>query len=144
MELEGAPEVLRWRSHPARERPVATFALLVIMLAASWGAVQFGQSLWWGIVGFIMLALGMWSYLLPADYRMDAGGVTKKSFFGTERRNWREVRSTVTDRWGILLSPFPHPTRLAKFRGLSVQFSPGNREDVIAFVQARAGSEPSA
>jgi hypothetical protein len=144
MGVESGPEVLQWRSHPARERPLATSALLVIMLSASWAAVQFGQGLWWGIVGFALLALAMWSFLLPSDFRMDASGVVKKSLFGTERRNWREVRSAVPDRWGILLSPFPRPSRLAKFRGLSVQFSPGNREDVIAFVQARAGFEPTA
>jgi hypothetical protein len=144
MGVEGLPEVLEWRSHPARERPLAAAALLVIMLAASWGAVQFGQGIWWGIIGFAMLALSMWSFILPTSYRLDASGALKKSVFGTERRAWREVRSTVPDRWGMLLSPFPRPSRLARFRGLSLQFSPGNREDVIAFVQARAGSERTA
>jgi len=139
MGVEAPPEALRWRSHPARERPLATLALLVIMLAASWGASDFGGNPWWGLVGFAMLALAMWSYLLPTDYAMDDSGVVKKSLFGTERRKWSEVRSMAVDRWGVLLSPFPKPTRLAKFRGLSVQFSSGNKEDVIAFVQGRAG-----
>jgi len=134
---------LEWRSHPARERPMATAALLVIMLTASWAAAEVMQNLWWGLVGMAMLLLAMWGYLLPTSYVLDGVGVTKKSLFGSEKRNWREIRSFVTDRRGMLLSPFPTPTRLAKFRGLSLQFSSGNREEVIAFVRDRAGAEPS-
>ncbi len=63
----------------------------------------------------------------------------KKSPFGTEVRKWREVRSIVPDANGVLLSPFKEPTRLAKFRGLGVQFS-GNREEVLEFIRARIGS----
>jgi hypothetical protein len=128
---------LRWRSHPAGERPVAAAALLVIMLAASAVAAWWGGSAWWGLVGFAMLVLAMWSFLLPCEYRMDDAGVSKRSVFGTETRTWREVRSFTVDRWGMLLSPFPRPTRLAKFRGVSLQFAPGNREEVVAFVRAR-------
>ena len=49
--------------------------------------------------------------------------------------SWDRIRSYVPDRYGVLLSPFAEPTRLAKFRGLSVQFS-GNREEVLERIRS--------
>jgi hypothetical protein len=140
--VAGDPDVLIWTAHPARERPLAAAALLVIMLAASLFASWFGGSPWWGLVGFFLLCLSMWSFLLPTTYRMDETGVAKKSAFGTERKTWKEVRSFTADSRGVLLSPFPNPTPLAKFRGLSVQFSSGNREEVIAYIRDRYLGRP--
>ncbi len=100
---------------------------------------MFMGNLWWGIVGLALLFLSMWNYFLPVRFTMDGAGVRKKSPFGEEVRKWREVRSIVPDRYGVLLSPFAEPTRLAKFRGLSVQFS-GNRKEVLEFIRTRTGS----
>ena len=132
---------LEWVSHPARERPWATVVLVFIMILAAAAAALTLQNLWWGIVGLLLLCLSMWNYLLPVRFRMDGQEVEKKSPFGTEKKNWSEVRSWVPDRYGVLLSPFPRPSRLAKFRGLSVQFS-GNREEVIEFIRNRSGGKP--
>ncbi len=132
-------ETLQWVSLPMRERPGATVALVVIMLTASWGAALVMENLWWGIIGLALLFLSLWSYFLPVRFTLDAAGVSKKSPFGEEKRKWSEVRSIVPDRYGVLLSPFKEPTRLAKFRGLSVQFS-GNRKEVLEFIRTRAGS----
>jgi hypothetical protein len=109
------------------------------MLLASAAATVVGESLWWGILGFLLLLVSLWSYFLPCRYVMDDWGVRKRSPFGEEKRSWDQVRSMVPDRNGVLLSPFPKPSRLAKFRGLSVQFS-GNRKEVLEFVRNRMGS----
>jgi hypothetical protein len=134
-------ETLEWVSHPARERPWATAVLVLIMVLAAAAAALTLQNMWWGIVGLLLLCLSMWSYLLPVRFRMDGEGVEKKSVFGTEKKSWSEVRSWVPDRYGVLLSPFPGPSRLAKFRGLSVQFS-GNREEVLEFIRHRSRGKP--
>ncbi|MCK5130980.1 MAG: hypothetical protein KAR40_02380 [Candidatus Sabulitectum sp.] len=129
-------ETLEWISFPMKERPRATVALVVIMLTSSFAASVMMGNVWWGIIGLALLFLSMWSYFLPVEFIMDSTGVRKKSPFGTEVRKWKEVRSIVPDANGVLLSPFKEPTRLAKFRGLSVQFS-GNREEVLEFIRAR-------
>ncbi len=132
-------ETLEWVSFPMKERPKATVALILIMLVSSFAASAMMGNVWWGIIGLALLFLSMWSYFLPVNFIMDSEGVRKKSPFGTEVRKWREVRSIVPDANGVLLSPFKEPTRLAKFRGLGVQFS-GNREEVLEFIRARIGS----
>ncbi len=137
-ELESS--VLEWVSHPARERPGATLLLVMIILLAGFAAALTLENFWWGIVGIVLLFLALWSYFLPVKFRMNGAGVTKKSLFGTEKRTWREVRSWIPDKYGVLLSPFPGPSRLSKFRGLSLQFS-GNREEVLEFIRDRSGGK---
>lgn len=132
-------DTLEWVSWPMKEKPGATVVLVVIMLVSAFAASVMMENIWWGIIGIALLLLSMWSYFLPVEFVMDSAGVSKKSLFGKEVRKWREVRSIVTDANGVLLSPFKEPTRLAKFRGLGVQFS-GNREEVLEFIRARIGS----
>ncbi len=137
-EENGSKDVLEWLSHPARERPKATAAYVaIIALAGFLAAVVMGNNAWWGLVGIAVLFLSGWTFFLPIHFRMDDEGVEKKSPFGKEVKPWKEVRSIVTDKYGVLLSPFPHSTRLAKFRGLSVQFS-SNREEVLEFIRRYA------
>ncbi len=132
-------ETLEWVSFPMKERPGATVALIAIMLVSAFAASVMMGNIWWGIIGLALLFLSMWSYFLPVEFIMDSTGVRKKSPFGTEIRKWGEVRSIIPDANGVLLSPFKEPTRLAKFRGLGIQFS-GNREEVLEFIRARTES----
>ncbi len=132
-------DTVEWVSWPAKERPGATAALVAIMLVSAFAASVMMGNIWWGVIGIALLSLSMWSYFLPVEFVMNSAGVSKKSLFGNEVRKWREVRSIVPDANGVLLSPFKEPSRLAKFRGLSVQFS-GNREEVLEFIRARIGS----
>ena len=131
-----ADQVLGWVSHPAKERPGATVAyVLIILFSGVLATLIMGNNPWWGMVGIALLFLSGWTYFLPIKFLMDSEGVQKKSVFGNEKKKWSQVKSIVPDKYGVLLSPFPQPTRLAKFRGLSVQFS-GNREEVLEFIRA--------
>lgn len=140
-ELNGTigEETLEWVSFPMKERPGATVALVLIMITASLAAGMVMNNMWWGIIGLGLLFLSMWSYFLPVKFTMDETGIRKKSVFGEEVKKWKEVRSIVPDNHGVLLSPFPEPTRLSKFRGLSVQYS-GNGKEVLEFIRTRIGS----
>ena len=131
-----ADHILEWVSHPAAERPGATAVyVFIILLSGVMATMVMDNNPWWGMVGIAVLFLSGWTYFLPIKFRMDSEGVQKKSLFGNEIKVWSQVKSIVPDKYGVLLSPFPQPTRLAKFRGLSVQFS-GNREDVLEFIRA--------
>ena len=139
---ERPEEVLEWISHPAGERPWATVAYVsIILLAGLLAAMVMGNNLWWGLVFAFVLFLSGWTFFLPIRFRMNDEGVIKKSLFGTERMTWTQVRSIIPDRYGVLLSPFPQPTRLAKFRGMSVQFS-GNREEVLEYIRTHSTGQP--
>ena len=136
-EMNGTTDhILEWVSHPAAERPGATAVYgFIILLSGVMATMVMDNNPWWGMVGITVLFLSGWTYFLPIKFRMDSEGVQKKSLFGNEIKKWSQVKSIVPDKYGVLLSPFPQPTRLAKFRGLSVQFS-GNREEVLEFIRA--------
>ena len=128
--------ILEWVSHPARERPGATVAYVaIIILAGVLATLVMDNNIWWGMLGITVLLISGWTFFLPVTFVMDGEGVKKKSIFGTEEKKWKQVKSIVPDRYGVLLSPFPQPTRLAKFRGLSVQFS-NNREEVLEYIRS--------
>lgn len=109
----------------------------IILLAGVLATTVMDNNIWWGILGVGVLLLSGWTFFLPVTFVMDGEGVKKKSIFGTEKKKWKQVKSIVPDRYGVLLSPFPQPTRLAKFRGLSVQFS-NNREEVLEYIRSHA------
>ena len=109
----------------------------IILLSGVLATMVMNNNAWWGLVGVTVLLLSGWNFFLPVTFTMDPEGVRKKSVFGTEVKKWSQVKNIVTDRYGVLLSPFPQPTRLAKFRGLSVQFS-GNREEVLEYIREHA------
>ncbi|OPL17605.1 MAG: hypothetical protein AVO35_09245 [Candidatus Aegiribacteria sp. MLS_C] len=111
--------------------------VLIIVMSGVVATLAMDGNPWWGLVGMGVLFLSGWSYFLPVRYTMDEEGVRKKSAFGLEEKKWHQVKRIVPDRYGVLLSPFPQPTRLAKFRGLSVQFS-GNGEEVLEYIRAHA------
>lgn len=111
-------------------------ALVAIIITSSMAAAICMENIWWGIVGCALLFLAMWSWFLPVVYTLDDRGASKKSVFGVESKPWSQVKSVIPDGHGVLLSPFPTPTRLAKFRGLSLQFS-GNRKEVLELIRTR-------
>lgn len=59
---------------PGQGTTPAAVLLIVIMITASVFASRYGGSLWWGLVGFFLLALSLWSFFLPTSFRMDDRG----------------------------------------------------------------------
>ncbi len=56
-------------------------------------------------------------------------------------KDWSQYRSYYTDKNGVLLSPFPGPSRLENFRGLYVRFA-GNKDQVMAIVRQKINYVP--
>jgi hypothetical protein len=140
-----ADVLLRWRSHPVRQggrRLVWVLAVFVIIP----GALALFYGPFFGLLAFLMLAGSLGTYFLPTDYILTATGVESR-FIGVPRRfRWEQFRSFYRDRHGVLLSPFPRPSRLENFRGLYLRFD-GFADAVMAVVAARiippdAGSSP--
>jgi len=128
-------ELLRWRYHPVREgggRLVAVIAFLVgVPLVFGWLYGPF-----FVILSLVILGGSLGTYFLPTNYVFYSGGL-ETHFIGVTRRfTWEQFRSFYPDRNGVLLSPFPVPSRLENFRGLFVRFS-GNRDAVLSVVRER-------
>jgi hypothetical protein len=133
---ETAGDEVAWRVWPARERPLAALVLLA-------GAVVLGilvergtQDRVLGIAAPLFVLASLSSFLLPTEYRLTRDAVTVRSLGVVRSRPWSEMRRFEQDRSGVFLSPFEKRSWLDAYRG--VRLDPGgNRDQVVAFVQAR-------
>jgi hypothetical protein len=136
---DGGSELFRWRSHPLKQggrRLIWVVAVVVGMPAIL--TVLYG--LFYGLLALVILGGSLGTYFLPTDYVLYSGGVESR-FLGVARRfSWAQFRSLYRDRNGVLLSPFPRPSRLENFRGLYLRFD-GCEHKVMAVVAERMAKE---
>jgi hypothetical protein len=130
----GATAELSWQSLPARRSPLRT-GLVMIVLAAMFAFVSwYTSSAFMGLVLTVVLALSLGAYFFPTWYTFSADGIVVRTLVTKMQRPWATYRSHWPDRNGVLLSPFPHPSRLENFRGVFIRFE-NNRDEVLAFVR---------
>jgi hypothetical protein len=127
--------LLKWRYHPVREGgwrlAVVVGFLLGVPALIGWMYGPFFTAL-----ALVILGGSMGTYFLPTDYAFYVGGVETRFLAVTRRFKWDQFRSFYPDRNGVLLSPFPAPSRLENFRGLFVRFA-RNRDQVIGVIRER-------
>jgi len=116
---------------PVRAAIAVAFVVVVAWFLQTWLDAGYftilAVALVWGQVA---------GFFLPTWYSLTDEGVFVRGLLSKRQKPWSEFRSYYVDHGGVLLSPFPVPSRLARFRGLSLQFH-GNREQVVAFVEER-------
>lgn len=141
---EGDPGLLllKWRSHPilqgGRRLWVVAGALFVFPVGLT---LLYGP--FYGVMAFMILGGSMAAYFLPTEYAFYVGGV-ESTFLGVHRRfTWQQFRSFYRDKNGVLLSPFPQPSRLENFRGVYLRFD-GCSEQVMAIVAERVRNSTDA
>jgi len=133
---ESTPAILSWTSHPAVEEPARNL-IVILFLAITAGALWLAtHSGYWVVLGVVVLLVGVRQWFLPTHYRLDDTGAQLRILFYRRRQEWARIKRASADRRGVLLSPFPFPSRLEAFRGMYLRFA-GNREQVMCFIQAR-------
>jgi hypothetical protein len=130
----GNGKTISWRVHPIVERPGQGVLLIGIIIICTWAFWKgFGQ--FFGILSLVVLVLSMAPFFLPTSYRLDEDGIEITSlFFIRHFRPWSGFRNFYTHNVGVHLSTFIKPSRLDAFRGSFIRFAPGNRRQVIAFL----------
>src|SRR5262245_25986007 len=132
---DGVDEV-RWRVWPARQRPLTAIVLIAGAMILGVLVSRGTQDQVLGIAAPVFVLGSLSSFLLPTEYRLTRDGVTVKSLAMERTRPWSEMRRFEEDRSGVFLSPFEKRSWLDAYRG--VRLDPGgNRDQVVAFVQAR-------
>lgn len=127
---------LEWRIHPAKRRPFVTVIVTLFILAVSFLVLVITESKLFSFFSLLVLFGSLAKFFFPTAYRLDPRGVTIRTSTQTLVKDWSLYRSCYPDKNGILLSPFPEPSRLENFRGIYLIFGE-NRDDVVAFVKSR-------
>ncbi|MCU0610426.1 MAG: hypothetical protein MUE60_01380 [Candidatus Eisenbacteria bacterium] len=115
--------ILSWRVHPAARSPRKTVAVGLIIAGLVAGSAWYaGVAL--GVVACALLCGSLWPFFMPTTYRLTASAVEQVRWPTRQRRPWSAFRRFEADGRGVLLSPFPHPSRLDPFRGMYLLTAP--------------------
>lgn len=127
--------MVEWVSFPASENPRKTIIATLFILSLSF-LLYFLYEPIYGFLSLLFLGFSLLPYYTPTRYRLEVDRIVVKKNFYTIEKKWSHYRSFYTDKNGVLLSPFPVPSRLENFRGLYIRFK-DNREEVISFIESR-------
>lgn len=131
---------LTWSCHPVKRKPLLSVGVTVLVSVIVALVYNTAQSVWFGLLAFVVMLLSLAKFYLPTHYKLTAQGIVIKTTTQTLKKHWKEYRSAYPDNNGILLSPFVEPSRLENFRGLYLMFN-NNRSDVISYVNAHIGKQ---
>lgn len=133
---EAPTPIYQYVCHPARRNrtiTVLTTVFLVVCVVLVW-LISFSPFL----VGLAVVILfgALAGFYFPTRYVFYDDHLLVKTTIQTLRKDWSLFRSYYPDRNGVLLSPFPRPTRLENFRGTYVRFE-RNRDRVMEIVGSK-------
>jgi len=133
-------EKLTWVSHPVK-RNLRNSILLSLFLVILWAIVYIITDSVLFLVLSVVIMLGSLSpFYLPTRYELTEDKVKVNYVFHSMEKSWTSYRSYYPDKNGVLLSPFPRPSRLESFRGVYIRFA-GNKEEVLGFIKGKMEKE---
>ena len=127
---------LAWTSHPLKQSRRKSLLLAGVMALTGVAIYLNTGAVSWALGSMGLLALGVHDFVLPTRYRMTTEAAESRILGMRRTKRWSALRSHYADHNGVLLSPFPKPSRLDTFRGLYIRYS-GNSDEVLAFVRDR-------
>ncbi|HTK69303.1 MAG TPA: hypothetical protein VL857_05825 [Candidatus Eisenbacteria bacterium] len=134
---------LTWTAWPARQRPLAAAVLVGSAIVLGVLVAHGTQDGVLGVATPLFILVSLSSFLMPTTYRLTEDAVEVRSLGVARVRPWTEMRRMTVDQTGIFLSPFEKRSWLEAYRGVRLLFG-GNRDQVVAFVEARLKSGTAA
>ena len=118
--------------------PVRASVAVAFIAVVAWFLQTWLKTGYFTVVAVFLVWGQVAGFFLPTWYELTDESVRVRGLVTKREKPWSDFRTHHVDRDGVLLSPFLGPSRLAKFRGLSLQFH-GNRDEVLAFVERAMG-----
>ena len=132
-----ARPIVEWVAHPARNRPVAAVLVAVFVAMVAIGIYSWTCSVLFTVLASVILTGSLAGFYFPTRYEFHDDKVVAGYTLTTIRKEWSQFRSFYRDGNGVLLSPFPSPSRLENFRGLYLRFGECDRERVMEFIRTK-------
>ncbi len=127
------PESLSWVCHPAKikkKAAVLTILSVIVILVIVYLATG---SPFMVFLAVLLFTGSLSTFFFPTHYEIDKNEIRVKYLFTKVKKDMSAFRSYYPDKNGVLLSPFPKPSRLENFRGLYVRYHQ-NKPEVDAFI----------
>ena len=145
--VEKRPSIC-WKIHPMRENLTKALFFWAVVLLVIW-AVHWNISLSINPVGSVvftivaafLLLLSLTSFFLPTNYTIDTDGIRVQRWLYKRNFTWARIRSVMTEKNGVFISPFPVRTRLENFRGMYLVYNK-NMNEVVEGIRSFAPDLP--
>jgi hypothetical protein len=135
------PLLLSWSTHPAKTRPLVTTAVILFLIVLAALVYLLTYSALFTVIAALILYGSLTQYFTKTTYEFTDTKVRVKYVVNKIEKEWAQYRSYYADKNGVLLSPFPSPSRLENFRGLFIRFA-GNKDQVMEFVRQKINYVP--
>ena len=123
-----------WRVHPLCENWTRSILLSLFLLSLFSGIYYLFQSVFVTLLSAIFVTGSLHRYLIPFRYEFYEHELVVSAPLYRLTKPWSDFRSFYVDKNGVLLSPFPKPSRLENFRGVYVRFGT-NQSEVVSFIK---------
>lgn len=127
---------IKWTVHPIKKNWKVSILVIIFLLVICISISFSFDSLLLSFFSAIFLFGSLSSFFLPTTYTLYDKGIIIKTVFREVYKDWGFFKRYYIDKNGILLSPFPHRTRLENFRGLYIKFN-NNKEEVTSYIKSK-------
>ncbi len=131
-----------WTVHLARHQPFkATLTVVAVSLAPAFGWLWVHPLIGLAAGAFLLGAVS--EFLFPVRYRVTKEGAEAVGFLFRRSLSWRQVKRISLSPDGLRLSPYPSPTPLESFRGLTLRWTGDERtlRQLLHFCERRIAAE---
>jgi len=135
------PLLLSWSTHPAKGRPLVTTLVILFLIVLAVLVYLLTYSAIFTVIAILILYGSLTQYFTKTTYEFTDTKVRVKYVVNKIEKEWAQYRSYYVDKNGVLLSPFPSPSRLENFRGLFIRFA-GNKDQVMEVVRQKINFVP--
>jgi hypothetical protein len=133
--------LLSWSTHPAKVRPLVTTLVILFLVVLAVLVYLLTYSAVFTVIAVLILYGSLTQYFTKTTYEFTETKVRVRYIVNKIEKEWAQYRSYYADKNGVLLSPFPSPSRLENFRGLFIRFA-GNKEQVMEIVRQKINYVP--
>ncbi len=135
------PPLLSWSTQPAKARPLVTTLVIVFLVVLAALVYLLTYNAIFTAIAALILYGSLTQYFTKTTYEFTDTKVRVKYVVNKIEKEWAQYRSYYADKNGVLLSPFPSPSRLENFRGLFIRFA-GNKDQAMEIVRQKINYVP--
>lgn len=131
---------IEWTIYPIK-RNWKVSAGLIFLLVILCVAIYFSfDSFMFLLLSAVILICSLSPFFFPTKYILQDDHIMIRSLLRTFSKKWDFFKSYYPDKNGVLLSPFPSPSRLENFRGVYIKFD-NNKTEVLGFIGRKIGEQ---
>ena len=138
---------IQWTSTPILDYPIKSLLLALFLIGFGIGFYYLTVFYWkmplFYILSIAFLFIEIFPYFIPTSYQVYDDKIIAYYGFIRIEKELKVYNCFYADKLGILLSTYSRPSRMDRFRGMSIRFSKSKSEkaELIKFLEEKIGKK---